>query len=142
MRRVSFAAAVLLALSGMSNAGWPAARAALPQSSSPPASSQAKPEPKFQPPVILETADAVYPIKSVAFGTVVLEVHLTAAGEIEDARVARDIPSLTEPALAAIKHWKFQAATLDGKPVASVVPVAFIFVRPDLQPRYGGPPQR
>ena len=93
--------------------------------------------PKFIPPEILRTADAAYPLNSVAFGTVVLEVHLDASGEIRSVRVARDIASLTQPALEAIKHWRFKAATLDGKPVASVLPVAFIFVRPDLYPRYG-----
>jgi protein TonB len=136
MRPVSLAVATL-ALLLVSNASWPASRLA-PQSSSSPSSSQAKPAPKFQPPVILQTADAAYPIKSVAFGTVVLEVHLDAAGEIEDVRVARDIPTLTEQALQAIKRWRFQPATLDGKPVASIVPVAFTFVRPDLLPRFGG----
>lgn len=93
--------------------------------------------PKFVPPEILRTADAAYPVNSVAFGTVVLEVHLDTSGEIQSVRVARDIASLTQPALEAIKHWRFKAATLDGKPVASVLPVAFIFVRPDLYPRYG-----
>jgi TonB family protein len=136
MRPLSLAVATL-ALFLVSNASWPASRLA-PQSSSAPSSSQEKTAPKFQPPEILETADAAYPIKSVAFGTVVLEVHLDAAGQIADVRVARGIPTLTEQALQSIKHWRFQPATLGGKPVPSIVPVAFTFVRPDLLPRFGG----
>lgn len=97
--------------------------------------------PKFVPPQITQTVDAAYPINSVAFGTVVVEVHVAASGEIEDVQVARDVPPLTDQALKAVRQWKFQAATLGGKPVASVVPVAFTFVRPDLFPRYGGQPK-
>jgi TonB family protein len=68
----------------------------------------------------------------------VLEVHLGTTGEIESVRVARDISSLTQQALQAIKEWRFRPAMLNGKLVKSVLPVAFIFVRPDLYPWYGG----
>jgi len=115
--------------------GWLAAQSS---SSSSAASSSSNSTPKFQPPEVVATADATYPINSVAFGTVVLEVHLDATGAIEDVKVARPVPSLTRQALEAIKQWRFNPATLGGKPVKSIVPVAFIFVRPDLYPRYGG----
>ena len=131
MRRIlsiSTCAIFLLAAAGLWLAAAPARQA-------PGAETAA---PKFVPPEILRTADAAYPLNSVAFGTVVLEVHLDASGEIRSVRVARAIASLTQPALAAIKHWRFKPATLGGKPVPSVLPVAFIFVRPDLYPRYGG----
>lgn len=109
--------------------------AATPGAQSSPAVSTA---PKYQPPQVVATASAAYPINSVAFGTVVLEVHLDAAGAIQNVSVSRDIPSLTKQALLAIQKWRFTPAMLDGKPVKSIVPVAFIFVRPDLYPRYGG----
>lgn len=143
MRRILPATAALLASLLMIAPRRQAAvslAAAAPQSSSP-SSPEGKAPPKFVPPQILRTVDAAYPIKSVAFGTVVVEVHVAASGEIADVRVVRDIPSLTEQAVKAVKEWKFQPASLGGKPVASIVPVAFTFVRPDLVPRYGGQPK-
>lgn len=131
MRRVLTIVAVLVSISAVGGRRLAAAPAS-------PSSPAAAPAPKFQPPEVLATADAAYPINSVAFGTVVLEVHLDASGEIQDVRVARDIPSLTKQALQSIKQWRFKPAMMGGKPVKSVVPVAFIFVRPDLYPRYGG----
>ncbi|HVB35540.1 MAG TPA: energy transducer TonB [Patescibacteria group bacterium] len=131
MRRVLTIVAVLLSVSFAGGRRL----AAAPGAASSPVAAFA---PKFEPPEVLATADAAYPINSVAFGTVVLEVHLDATGEIEDVRVARGIDSLTKQALQAIKQWRFKPAMLDGKAVKSVVPVAFIFVRPDLYPRYGG----
>lgn len=131
MRRAVTIGFVLILVS-MMGGGWLAAAHASQSSSA------ASITPKFQPPEVVATAAAAYPIKSVAFGTVVLEVHLDATGEIEDVSVERDIPPLTEQALQAIKQWRFKPATLGGKPVKSVVPVAFMFVRPDLFPRYGG----
>jgi TonB family protein len=131
MRRVLTAAAALI-LASAAGGAW--IKAAPVRQSSPAATST----PKYQPPEILATADAAYPINSVAFGTVVLDVHLDANGEIEQVSVARDIPTLTKQALQAIKQWRFKPAMLGGKPVKSIVPVAFIFVRPDLFPRYGG----
>jgi periplasmic protein TonB len=136
MRRVLTLACVLISVSIL-GAGWLAA-APVPQSSSSAAAPAASSTPKFQPPEVLATADAAYPINSVAFGTVVLEVHLDASGAIENVSVARPVPSLTRQALKAIKQWRFKPATLNGKPVKSIVPVAFIFVRPDMFPRYGG----
>jgi hypothetical protein len=34
-------------------------------------------------------------------------------------KVARDLPPFTQLALSATNKWRFQAATLDGKPIAS-----------------------
>jgi len=92
-----------------------------------------KPEeapPRFAPAEIVSAADAYYPVNSVAFGTVVLQVTIGPSGKPEQVRVARDIPSLTPEALRAVKKWKFRPATLDGKPVRSVIAVAFTFVSP------------
>jgi len=94
--------------------------------------------PPFHPPAVVSTVEPTYPVNSVAFGTVILEVHLSESGEIEQVRVLNDIPPLTRQAEQAIAQWKFRPARLGDRPVPSVVPVAFTFVRPDLWPRFGG----
>lgn len=95
-----------------------------------------KPEsPRFDPPAVISAVEAIYPLQSVASGTVVLEVALDDRGEITAVRVVRDIPSLTEPAQRSIRQWKFRPAQLDGKPVDSKMAVAFSFVPPNVGPR-------
>ncbi|HEV2288185.1 MAG TPA: energy transducer TonB [Candidatus Acidoferrales bacterium] len=96
---------------------------------------QAQKRPEFEPPQILMTADVVYPITSVSWGTVVLEVNISANGNVESVKVIRGIPSLTETALTAVKKWKFRPAKFDGRAVPSKLPVAFAFVPPNVGPR-------
>lgn len=91
--------------------------------------------PRFDPPTVTTVTEAVYPLQSIASGTVVLEVSLDDGGKITDVRVVRGIPSLTESAEQAVQGWKFQPARLNGKPVSSKVPVAFSFVPPNVGPR-------
>ena len=90
--------------------------------------------PKFQPAEVLAVTDTYYPPRSVAFGTVVLQVTVGESGEIQDIKVIRHIPSLTEEAMRSVKRWKFKPASLDGKPAGSVIPVAFTFTRRQLFP--------
>ncbi len=96
-------------------------------------SGQEKP-PRFEPAEVVSVANTYYPPLSVAFGTVVLQVMIGESGEIEAIKVIRDIPSLTEEAVRSVKKWKFKPATLSGKPVRSIVPVAFTFTRRQLFP--------
>lgn len=91
--------------------------------------------PRFVPPSVVTTTEAVYPLQSVVSGTAVLEVSLDAAGKITDIRVVRGIASLTEPAEQSSRQWAFQPANLDGKPVSSKIVVAFSFVPPNVGPR-------
>lgn len=84
---------------------------------------------------VVSVVDAVYPLQSVASGTVVLEVSLNEEGKITGVRVVQGIGSLTEPAVNAVQQWKFRGAKLDGKPVASKVAAAFSFVPPNVGPR-------
>ncbi|HET8923569.1 MAG TPA: energy transducer TonB [Candidatus Acidoferrum sp.] len=90
---------------------------------------------RFDPPSVVTATEAVYPLQSVASGTVVLEVSLDDAAKITDIRVVRGIASLTEPAESSVRQWTFQAAKLDGKPVSSRIVVAFSFVPPNVGPR-------
>jgi TonB family protein len=91
--------------------------------------------PRFVPPAVVSVVEAIYPLQSVAAGTVVLEISLDETGKVIDVRVVRGIPSLTEPAEQSVRQWKFQPAELDGKQVPSKVPVAFSFVPPTFGPR-------
>ena len=90
---------------------------------------------RYDPPAVLSTVDAVYPVQSVATGTVVLEVSLDDNGKITEVKVVRGIASLTEPAEHSVRQWKFQPAKLDGKPVPSKIVAAFSFVPPNVGPR-------
>jgi protein TonB len=91
--------------------------------------------PRYEPPAVITAVEAVYPLQSVATGTVVLEVSLDEAGKITSIRVVRGIASLTEPAERSVRQWKFEPAKLDGKPVSSKIVVAFSFVPPNVGPR-------
>jgi TonB family protein len=76
----------------------------------------------FEPPRVVSTAEAVYPLRSVATGTVVLDVLLDETGKITDGRVVRGITSLTEEAEHAVRQWKFRAARLNGRAVSAGIP--------------------
>jgi periplasmic protein TonB len=61
-------------------------------------------------------------------GTVVLSIVVTASGQVSGVRVIRSLGlGLDERAIEAVRQWKFRAATVDGKPVATqaVVEVNF-----------------
>ena len=91
--------------------------------------------PRFDLPAVLTAAEVIYPLQSVASGTVVLEVALDDTGKVTDVRVVRGIPSLTESAERSIRQWKFQPAHLNGEPIHSKMAVAFSFVPANVGPR-------
>jgi TonB family protein len=84
----------------------------------------------FVPATILAAAYPDYPVNSVAWGSAVIQVSVDAAGSMRGAEVLRAMPSFTQFALAALKKWRFQAATLAGQPVASNVIIALVFQTP------------
>ncbi|HET8923128.1 MAG TPA: energy transducer TonB [Candidatus Acidoferrum sp.] len=73
---------------------------------------------------------AVYPVNTVASGTVVLNATIGKTGGVEKVRVIRGVPSLTPQCIRAVKSWGFDAATHEGKPVTSHAGVAFVFPSP------------
>jgi len=83
--------------------------------------------PAFVPPQVSSAAFAQYPTASVGFGTVVLDLKIGAGGQLTNVRVVRKIASLTTPCINAVHGWTFDPATLDGKPVAAGLVVAFVF---------------
>ncbi len=97
---------------------------------------QKKPAPvQFDPPTVVSSAEAIYPLQSIASGTVVLEVSLDESGAIADVRVVHGIASLTEPAECSIRQWKFEPARLNGETIRSKMAVAFSFIPPNVGPR-------
>jgi len=84
----------------------------------------------FQPPQVISTVEPSYPPNAVAGGTVVLEVTVSASGEIKDVRVLRESSGFTQQAIETVRKWKFKPASLEGKPVTASIPVAFSFSQP------------
>jgi TonB family protein len=84
----------------------------------------------FQPAETLSVTDILDSIQYEASGTVVLDALINDKGDVERVEVRRDIPSLTEPAESAVESWKFSPATVEGKAIASRVPVAITFRPP------------
>jgi TonB family protein len=52
-------------------------------------------------------------------GVVLVAMTVTAEGRVRDVKVIKGLdPALDKQAIAAIRTWKFEPATKDGKPVA------------------------
>jgi TonB family protein len=79
---------------------------------------------------ILSTVEPVYPPNVVNPGTVILEISVGTSGAVEQVRVVRPAPGFTDEAVRTVKQWKFSAATLDGRPIRSLVPAAISFSQP------------
>jgi TonB family protein len=60
-------------------------------------------------------------------GVVLLEATIDAEGRVSEAKVLRSIQMLDEAALAAVRQWRYEPATLNGKPVPVVMTVAVPF---------------
>lgn len=71
-----------------------------------------------------------YPVNSVAWGSVVVQVIVDSSGEVRDTNLLHGMAGFNEFALDALKKWRFRAATLRGKPVTSKTVVAFVFQSP------------
>jgi len=84
-------------------------------------------EPRFEPAEVVSTVEPRYPAKSIATGTVILQVSLNETGAIEQVKVLKHVASLTAEAERAVRHWSFRPARLNGRPVRSSLAVAFTF---------------
>ncbi|MHB8607078.1 MAG: TonB family protein [Candidatus Acidiferrales bacterium] len=87
--------------------------------------------PAYTPAGIVSVGYAEYPVNSVAAGAVVVQVTVDDHGKIERMKVIRSMRGFTQFALRAAKQWRFQPATLEGKPVVSNVAIAFVFAPPN-----------
>jgi TonB family protein len=50
-------------------------------------------------------------------GTVIAEIVVDPSGNVTDARILRSIPLLDEPALQAVRNWRYTPTVVNGKPV-------------------------
>jgi protein TonB len=62
-------------------------------------------------------------------GTVILKCVIDSSGQVVDIEVLRPEPyGLTEAAVAAVKRWRFEPSTLNGKPVDVIYTLSVRFV--------------
>jgi hypothetical protein len=73
---------------------------------------------------------AVYPPNSVATGTVVLDLVINKFSQVKQVTPIRSVPSLTEAAIAAVKTWTVNPATMNEKKLSANVIAAFVFRSP------------
>jgi protein TonB len=62
-----------------------------------------------------------------AEGTVILEAVIDADGRVTSVRGLREMPLLTEAAIAAVSRWTFTPARLNGVPTPVVMTVTVVF---------------
>ena len=83
----------------------------------------------YTPPVPIVFKEAVYPVNSVATGTVVIVAVVERDGQVSEAKVMKSVASLDEPSVRAAKQWRFEPARLDGKPIRSKTSISFVYDR-------------
>jgi len=89
----------------------------------------------FIPPGILSVSYAGYPASTIAMGAVVVQARVKPDGSTGEVGVVRKLSGGFGPlAIDAAKHWKFQPASREGKPVPSNVAIAFVFSSRALNP--------
>jgi TonB family protein len=85
----------------------------------------------IKPPKALSRADAVYTQearKNRVEGQVVLDATIDEKGAVRDIDVIQTLPhGLDQAAVDALRKWRFEAATLDGKPVPVRLQLMFNF---------------
>jgi len=86
----------------------------------------------FQPAQLLSAMYAQYPVNTTGNGTVVAVLNVDAQGNVGAVRVIRGAGPLAGAVTRTVKDWKFTPASYKGKPVASVIPVAYVFASPAL----------
>jgi Gram-negative bacterial TonB protein C-terminal len=88
---------------------------------------------QFIPPDVLYASEVPYSDSTAAAGVVTLAVNLDGGGNIINAQVLRDVPTLTSPALVAVHGWTYAAASFNGKRVPATLLVNVVFDPPFLQ---------
>lgn len=89
-----------------------------------------QPGSEFVPIGVLSFDYSDYPVNSVAWGSVVLQVTVGSVGDVKDVSLLHAMAGFNDFALRALKRWRFRAATFQGKPVTSKTVVAFVFQAP------------
>jgi len=85
---------------------------------------------KYVPVGILSFAYPKYPVNSVFSGSVVVQVTVDSAGDVKGVEFLDGMPNFNNLVSVALKRWRFQAATFNGKPITSKTVIAFAFQPP------------
>ena len=83
-----------------------------------------------RPPVKIVDARPVLPDEAERAGIrgiVILEIAIDVDGTVKDARVLRSIPMLDAAALEAVRRWRYDPTTIDGKAVPVIMTVSVNF---------------
>lgn len=133
----SFAAGAALSvalLAARAAPAQPAAAPAQPAASAAPAATPAAPQPVLVPPRPLTPLRADYPEGAEGDAVVVLVLTVNADGTIRSSRVGEGAEPFASAALAAASSYRFEPATRDGVPVASLIRVEVRFLAPVPEP--------
>ena len=84
----------------------------------------------YVPPGVVAVDYPDYPVNAIGWGSVIIQVMLNDAGEIDSTQVLRTQEPFTKFGLETLKRWRFRPATLHGKPIKSSLAIAFIFQTP------------
>ena len=79
---------------------------------------------------ILAFAYPAYPVNSVAWGAVVVQLTVDASGDVKAVEFLHGLSGFNNLVSDALKKWRFQAATVNGMLVPSKTVIAFVFQPP------------
>ena len=79
---------------------------------------------------IVSFAYPAYPVNSVAWGSVVVQLTVDDSGNVKAVEFLHGMVGFNNLVSDALKKWRFQAATFNGKPIKSKTVIAFIFQTP------------
>jgi TonB family protein len=79
---------------------------------------------------ILSFAYPDYPVNRVISGSVVVQVTVDSSGDVKGVEFLHGMENFNKFVSAVLKHWRFQAATFNGKPITSKTVIAFAFQPP------------
>jgi TonB family protein len=96
----------------------------------PPDKAESSARGKYVPVGVLSFAYPEYPANSVAWGSVVIQLTVDDSGAVKDVGFLHRMEGFNNLVSDALKRWRFQAATLDGKPITSKTVIAFVFQTP------------
>src|SRR6266853_228156 len=87
---------------------------------------------------ILSFAYPAYPVNSVAWGSVVVQLTVEGSGDVKGVEFLHGMVGFNNLVSDALRKWRFQAATFDGKPITSKTVIAFVFQTPAAHSRTTG----
>jgi protein TonB len=87
---------------------------------------------EFNPPVAVRTVAPVYPEsmrRDHVSGIVLVNCEVDVHGDVAEPKIEKaSDPAFEEPALAALRRWKFKPAQRDGAPVSTRVSIPIKFL--------------